>query len=252
MSGMAERKETSDMTSLQELLRDAQKQEEQEKQQAAQRARDEEQRRLDEQRKRQQEGEARLRAEEDERLRRLHEEQRRQAEIQAMQQATVQRAQAETEAQARLAEMAARQDHERQMHLLGQDKHKKRLTAILAALGAVVVIGAVVAGIAVKTSNDRAAAAQAQLRAMQDEKDRLDQEQAKLRADLANTQDPVQIAALQQQLADEQARESALKDQMTQNKKTGRTVTGAGAGAKRGPAPAKPNCAPGDPLCSNL
>jgi hypothetical protein len=247
---MAERRETSVMTSIQELLRDAQQQEEQERQQAAQRARDEEQRRLDEQRNRQRQEEDRLRADEDDRLRRQHEEQRRQAEIQAMQLATVQRARAEAEAQSRFAEMAARQEHERQMHVLGQDKHKKRLTAILAALGAVVVIGGVAAGVAIKASTDRAAAAQAQLRGMQDEKDRLDQEQAKLRADLANTQDPVRIAALQQQLVDEQVRANALKDQMAQNKSTGHAVSG--VGAKPGRAVAKPNCTPGDPLCSTL
>src|ERR1019366_3585684 len=167
-STMAERQETSVMVSIQEILRDAQNREEQEKVEAETRAREEEQRQVDAARRRQDEEEARLRSEEDDRQRRSFEEQRRQAEIQAMQEAHVQRARSEAEAQARLAEMAARQEHERQLHALGQDKHKKRLTMILVALGAVVVIGGVGAGVAIKRSADQAATAQAQLRGMQD------------------------------------------------------------------------------------
>ena len=66
---MAERQETSVMVSIQEILRDAQSREEQEKVEAERRAREDEQRRLDEARRKQEEGEARLRAEEDDRQR---------------------------------------------------------------------------------------------------------------------------------------------------------------------------------------
>jgi len=200
---MAERQETSVMVSIQEILRDAQNREEQEKVEAEHRARAEEQRRLDEARRRQEEEEARIRAEEEDRQRRAFEEQRRQAELQAMQEAHVQRARSEAEAQARLAEMAARQEHERQLHALSQDKHKKRLTFILVGLGAVLFIGAIGGGVLYNNVHQKALMAEAQVRAMQDEKDKAEAEQARLKAQLENTKDPEQIAQLQAQLAEQ-------------------------------------------------
>ncbi|MGH7293835.1 MAG: hypothetical protein ACRELB_02825, partial [Polyangiaceae bacterium] len=166
-STMAERQETSVMVSIQEILRDAQNREEQEKVEAERQAQAAEQRRLDEARRRQEEEEARLRAEEDDRQRRMFEEQRRQAELNAMQEAAVQRARAEAEAQARLAEMAARQEHERQLHALSQDKHKKRLTFIIAGLAVFFVLGGIGGGIALKHSSDEAQAAKAQAAALE-------------------------------------------------------------------------------------
>ena len=58
---MAERQETSVMVSIQEILRDAQSREEQEKAEAEQRAREAEQRRLDDIRRKQEEEAARMR-----------------------------------------------------------------------------------------------------------------------------------------------------------------------------------------------
>jgi colicin import membrane protein len=256
---MAERQETSVMVSIQEILRDAQNREEQEKVEAEHRARADEQKRLDEVRRRQDEEEARLRAEEDERQRRSFEEQRRQAEIRAMQEAHVQRARSEAEAQARLAEMSARQEHERQLHALGQDKQKKRLTMILVALGAVLLVGAIGGGIAYKNVQDKAQATEAQLRSLQDDKDKADAEQARLKAQLENTKDPEQIAALQTQLAEQQQKLQTLNSQIAQKGPApvgGAAVRPAGASGgapKSGSGSGKPcNCTPGDPLCSCL
>jgi colicin import membrane protein len=258
-STMAERQETSVMVSIQEILRDAQNREEQEKVEAERRAQAEEQRRVEEARKRQEEEAARLRSEEEDRQRRAFEEQRRQAELNAMQEAAVQRARAEAEAQARLAEMTARQEHERQLHALSQDKHKKRLTFILVGLGAVVFFGAIGGGIALKSAADKAQVAEAQLRALQDEKDKADQESSRLKAQLENTKDPEQIAALQAQLAAEQQKIQSLNTQMASKGSGGGGggVRPAGGGGARPPsgggAPSKPcNCTPGDPLCSCL
>jgi colicin import membrane protein len=254
---MAERQETSVMVSIQEILRDAQRREEQEKVEAERRAREEEQRRLDEIRRRQEEEEARLRAEEEERQRRVFEEQRRQAELQALQEAAVQRARMEAEAQARLAEMAARQEHERQLHALRQDKHKKRLTLIAVGLGVFFFVGAIAGGVVIKNVHDQAAAAEAQLRELQAEKDKADQEQARLKAELANTKDPEQIAALQAQLAEQQQRLQSLDTQIA-NSRSGHggrapAARPAGGGGGTGGGSGKPcNCTPGDPLCSCL
>jgi colicin import membrane protein len=251
---MAERPETSVMASIQDILRDAQSREEQDKQEAEQRARDEEKRLIDEQRKRQQDEEARLRSEEDERMRRSHEEQRRQAEIQAMQEATVQRARAEAEAQARLAEMTARQEHERHLHTIGQDKHKKRLTMILMGLGAFVVIGGIVGGVAIKRSMDENAALKVQQAQLQAQIDDSNAKEAKLQAELANAKDPAEVAALQAQLDAEKQRNSQLQTQASTKKPTSVGGPGPGPGPKPGGGgPAKPcNCTPGDPLCSCL
>jgi colicin import membrane protein len=256
---MAERQETSVMVSIQEILRDAQNREEQEKVEAEHRAREEEQRRLDDARRRQDEEEARLRQEEDERQRRSFEEQRRQAEILAMQEAHVQRARSEAEAQARLAEMAARQEHERQLHALSQDKHKKRLTMILVGLGALLFIGAIGGGVLYKNVHDKALMAEAQVRAMQDEKDKAEAEQGRLKAQLENTKDPEQIAQLQQQLAEQQQKVQSLNTQISQKGTTTGAVrpAGGGGGGSGGAKPAGPsgkpcNCTPGDPLCSCL
>ncbi len=252
---MAERQETSVMVSIQEILRDAQSREEQEKVEAEQRARAEEQRRVEELRRQQQEEEARLRSEEDDRQRRAYEEQRRQAEISAMQEAAVQRARAEAEAQARLAEMAARQEHERHLHALSQDKHKKRLTMLLVGLGLFFVLGGVGAGVMLKRGADEAAALKAQAAQLQAQIDESTAKQGRLAAELQNTKDPEKIAELQAQIAAEQQRNQQLQQQAANPTKKPTFTGGGGGGGNAAPKPAsgKPcNCTPGDPMCSCL
>jgi len=256
---MAERQETSVMVSIQEILRDAQNREEQEKVEAERRAREQEQQRLEEIRRRQEEEEARLRAEEEDRQRRAFEEQRRQAELSAMQEAAVQRARMEAEAQARLAEMAARQEHERQLHALSQDKHKKRLQWIAIGLGVFFFVGAVGGGILIKRSYDEAQAAKAQAAALQNQIDESNATEARLKAQLANAKDPTEYQALQAQLAAEEQRNQQLQQQAQQSGSTPKkpTYTGGGGGGGSGGGGSKPagkpcNCTPGDPLCSCL
>ena len=257
---MAERQETSVMVSIQEILRDAQSREEQEKIEAEQRERAEEQRRVDEIRRKQDEETARLKAEEDERQRKTFEEQRRQAEIVALQEATVQRAKMEAESQARLAEMASRQEHERQLHALSQDKGKKRLQQIAIGLGVVFVLAIGVGGVLYKQANDKAEAIAMQLRELQDEKDKADQEKAKLKVALDNTTDPQKIAELTQQLNDAQKRADDAAKQMSEKKSAG---SGGGGGGGGGGVKPRPNpggggggggtkCQPGDPLCAGI
>jgi hypothetical protein len=250
---MAERQETSVMVSIQEILRDAQSREEQEKIEAEQRTRAEEQRRVDEIRRKQDEEAARLKAEEDERQRKVFEDQRRQAEIVALQEATVQKAKMEAEAQARLAEMNARAEHERKLHAITQDQGKKRLQQIAIGLGVVFVIALGVGGALYKQAADKTAAVEAQLRQLQDDKDKADQDAKKAASELAANKDPEKIAALQAAVdAANQKAVEAAKAMAAQ--KSG----GGGGHGPAGPKPAtggggggsKPNCAPGDPICN--
>jgi colicin import membrane protein len=255
---MAERQETSVMVSIQEILRDAQSREEEEKIEGERRAREEEQRRMDEIRRQQEAEAAQLRAIEDERDRKAFEEQRRQTELAAVQQGAVQRARMEAESTARLAEMTARQDHERQLHALTHDKHKKRLQIFLVSLGLLLFAGLIGGGFAIKGAMDKATAAQAQARELQDKIDQAEAQRQKLQRDLENTKDPEQIAALQKELQDQQAKLQQLNQQSSQPKKAATPSGGGGGGGAKpagggGGGSGKPcNCTPGDPLCSCL
>lgn len=249
------------MVSIQEILRDAQSREEQEKLEAERRAREAEQRRVEDIRRRQEEEAARLRAEEEDRQRRTHEEQRRQAEIHAFQEATIQRAKSEAETQGRLAEIASRQEHERQLHALSQDRHKKRVQMIAIALGVFFFVGAIGAGVVIKQVLDKANAAEARAHQLEVDKQEVEQQQARLKTELEQTKDPEKIAALQNQLADTQQKLDTIRTQASEVRKGGAAggqggPVGAPQARPKGPdkAPAgKPcNCTPGDPLCSCL
>jgi colicin import membrane protein len=251
---MAERQETSVMVSIQEILRDAQNREEQDKLEAEERARQEEQRRLDEARRRQEEEQARIRADEQERQRRAFEEQKRQAELQGLQEAAVQKARAEAESQARLAEMTSRQEHERHLHALSQDQGKKRLRLLLAGLAVLLLVVAGVGGVALKNTLDKANAAEARAREVQAEKDAMEEQTKKLQFELENTKDPQRIAELQQEL--EAAKAHAA--QIDNGSAAAKPVFHPSGNAGTPPPPSKPksgvpcNCTPGDPLCSCL
>lgn len=250
---MAERQETSVMVSIQEILRDAQSREEQEKAEAEARAREAEQRRLDDIRRKQEEEAARLRAEEEDRERRVHDEQRRQAELKALQEATIHRAKAEAEHNARLAEMTARQDHERQLHALSQDKHKKRVQAIAIALGVFFFVGAIGAGVVITRVNAEKDAAQTYARQLEAEKQENEQQQARLRAELEQTKDPEKIAALQAALEEQQRKLEMIKGQGAARAPGGFVPQAKKPAEPSKPASGKPcNCTPGDPLCSCL
>jgi hypothetical protein len=261
---MAERQETSVMVSIQEILRDAQSREEQEKVEAEQRARQEEQRRLDDIRRRQEAEEARLRAEQAERERRAFEEQRRQAEILAMQEAAIQKARAEAEAQARLHEMAARQEHERQLHALSQDQGKKRLRLLLAGAGALLFVLAIGGGIAIKNVVDQKNVAEAHARQLEEDRTQAEDAKRKLEVALQAAVDPTERDSLLKQIKD---KETQLQRLQSEQDRTQGGPAGAQAAQQRRPAinqgaqggakpPSKPgakcDCTPGDPLCSCL
>ncbi len=251
---MAERQETSVMVSIQEILRDAQHREEQEKLEAERRAREEEQQRLDDIRRRQEEESARHRAEEEERERRTFEEQKRQAELQAVQDAAIHRAKMEAEAQARLAEMTARQEHERQLHALSHDKHKKRLQLFLFGLGALLFAASIGGGVLIKQAIDKANMADARARELQEENDQAQAQRSALEAKLAAAKDPAEIAAVQAELDATKRRLAELATQQQPKRAGGGApVAKPAAGGGGGGGAAKPcNCTPGDPLCSCL
>jgi len=258
---MAERQETSVMVSIQEILRDAQSREEQEKVELEARTRAEEQRRLDEIRRRQEEEEARLKAEEDDRQRRAYEEKRRHAELAAMQDAAVERARAETEAKARLAEMNARQEHERHLHALTHDKSKKNLKFLLAGLGVVLFVAAIGGGVVIKNSMDKTAAAVASANELRAQIDEAEAKRQALNAELeaAKASGAGNTKALEDEIAAANKRISDLQTSGGSAAPRPRPAQAGGGGAPAakpaggGGGGSKPcNCTPGDPLCSCL
>ena len=251
---MAERQETSVMVSIQEILRDAQNREEQEKLEAEERARQEEQRRLDEARRRQEEEQARIRADEAERQRRSFEEQKRQAERQGLQEAAIQKARSEAESQARLAEMTSRQEHERHLHALSHDQGKKRLRFLLAGVAVLLLVVAGVGGVMLKNTLDKANAAEVRNRELQAEKDEIEERTKKLQFELENTKDPQRIAELQQALDAAKSAAARIDTPGTPKPPVVHQGGGGGGGGAQKPSTTKPpcNCTPGDPLCSCL
>jgi colicin import membrane protein len=252
---MAERQETSVMVSIQEILRDAQHREEQEKIDAERRAREEEQRRADEQRRRQEEEQERLRAQEAERQRKAFEEQKRQAELQALQEAALQRAKMEAESQARLAELTARQAHEQQLHALSQDKSKKRLQLFLVGLGILLFALAIGGGVMIKQASDRAAASEAYARQLESDKKQAEDQESKLKAQLVTAKSQEEVDAISAQLKKTQDDLAKIQDAQKNGAPTVRHPVTGGGGAQAKPAarPGVPcNCTPGDPLCSCL
>jgi hypothetical protein len=251
---MAQHQESSVRVSLEELLREAHAQEERERQEAGERARAAEQRRIDELRRQEQAEQARRREEEAERARRAFDEEKRRVELRALHEGTIERARLETEVRARLAEMTARQQHERSLHALRRDRQKSRLTRAVVVLMAVAIVGGVGAGVAVKRSKDDAAAADVRLRGIQAEKDRLEQEQAQLKRAIESASDPGNVARLQRDLADAQRQlRSFTASPRTPPGHAPLAVTSPPTPTRKpGSTKVPESCPKGDPLCPTI
>jgi ATP-dependent DNA ligase len=136
---------------------------------------------------------------------------------------------------------------------LRHDRQKKRLTWAIVLLTAFAVSGGVAAGRALKRSRDDAAAADARLRGIEGEKDRLEAEQARLRQAIGSASDPGEVARLQQQLADAQRQLRAFTASSARAP-TVRPPTFSPAASPRPSATARaPDACPkGDPLCPTI
>jgi colicin import membrane protein len=179
-----------------------------------------------------------------------------------MEGAAVERARAEAEAKARLAEMTSRQEHERHLHALSQDKGKKNLKLLLVGLGVLAFVAAIGGGVAIKNSMDKTAAAEQSAAALRAQIDSAEAKRQELESQLTQanlTSD--EAARLKQQLADEESKIATLQ-QGGGNAPAAAPhphPVGGGGGAPAakpaggGGGAAKPcNCTPGDPLCSCL
>ena len=190
---MAEQKESSVLTSLTELMNlegDRIKKED------ADRKRHEEaetQARLDAERRAREDEERRLNVE-DERKRvddvRMREEK---ARLEAIRHGEVEKARVEAETVARMEALRRQQDHEKELHVLSQDKHKKRLTYIVLGSGFMLVAVLVGGGIIIKGQLDQRKALEGQLNSLNADRDDLtrklgsattDEERARLQAEL--------------------------------------------------------------------
>jgi colicin import membrane protein len=243
------------MVSIEELLRDAHAREEQERRETLARAREAEQRRADELRRAQEAEEVRLRAEDAARRQRVFDDAKKQAELRALHEGTIARARAEAEARARLAEMSARQEHERALHALRHDEQKKRLTRLACALAALAVAGAIGAGVTIKRSHDAVTAADERLRSVREERDRLEKEQLRLKRLIGDATDPAEVADLQRKLAEAQER---LRSFAATPGPPGRNLPAHAPPAqtvppvKPGRTPPAEGCPKGDPLCATI
>ncbi len=247
---MRERPESSVMVSIEQLLRDAQLRDSEEKAEVERRLQEQEQRRVDALRLEAERRAALLRAEEEERARRAFEEERRRTELAALQQAALERARLEAAAKARLAEIASRQEHERQLRALAQDKHKKRLQLTLAGLAVLLVAGAVAGGVALERTLSEKEAALTRARELEDRIADAEAQRAKVERDLANATDPAAMSALRAQLKAQEAELNRLNE--AKHPKPPVPVAPVRAPPAASPPPTATACSKGDPMCPTV
>ena len=255
---MPEQKESSVLFSLKELmnLEEDRIRQEETSRKAKQEA--ELQARLEVERRAREDEESRIRAEDE---RRRAEEQRsreEQAKLEAIHKGEVEKARLDAENAARLEQMRHQQEHERQLHALSQDKHKKRLTMAAVGVSLLLVVGAIGGVMAYTSARDKAAAAAAEqsrenaelqgkldtlAKQAEDEKANVDTLSAKLGA--AN--DVATKLALEKQLAEAQTEQAATA--AARARVSAQHSSGSGSG---GPTKVRAacTCQAGDPLCS--
>lgn len=252
---MSEQKESSVLFSLKELMtleEDRIRGEEAEKAAASAAA---EKARADAERAAREAEEARIRAENE--RRRVEEQRTREesARVDGIRVAEIEKARVEAEQRARLEAMAVQQQHERSLAAIKEDDHKKKLRRMLFVGGAAVVIVGLLGGIFWYRGSEEARARAAADTA---EKARLEDEQQKLKASLAEQSKKVDSLLTQLAGANDEATRLRLQKELqeaqraTESMKTGRgggARPAAGAGAAGKP---KGKCAPGDPLCTDL
>jgi colicin import membrane protein len=190
---MAEQKESSVLFSLKELMN---LEEDRIKKEDDDRKRTEEAEnaaRADAERRAREEEERRLRAEEDRKRgdeARMREEA---ARLEAIRHGEVEKARVEAEGAARMEALRRQQEHEKELHGLSQDKHKKRLTYIALGSGFVLVAALVGGGIFIKGQLDKTKALEAQLNNLNADRDEIqrklngatnDEERARIQAEL--------------------------------------------------------------------
>ena len=255
---MAEQKESSVLFSLKELMNleeDRIRQEEDDRQRKADA---EMQARLDAERRTREAEEARLR---DEEGRKRADEQRtreEQARLEAMRQAEVERARVEAENAARMQAMQAQQEHERQLTHIKESQGKKKATYIAGGIGALLLVGLIGGGLALKSQSDNQAKAEAAHKAeMAEYQAKLDKATKDLELQNQQVKDLEGSVANAKTDAEKKAAEAALLAAKEEQKKRAGQVSsfkppavGVGGGQSKPKPPC--NCQPGDPLCSCL
>jgi hypothetical protein len=251
-NGSGERQETSVMVSIQEILQEATRREEDARLEQQLRERQAAEQRLERIRREEQERAARARADEEERDRRAYADQRRRAELEALQEAAVQRARMEAAARARLAEAMARQDHERQLSVIERDAGKKRLQRVAVGLGFLAVLAGAGAGVAVKRTLDDRARAEVEAAQLRAKVDDAEAQKRELDRQLRNPRDPAQVRDLERRLQE-------LQDRIHKSPEPARPPARATATPRDGPPSRSPRpggtictCAPHDPVCTCL
>jgi colicin import membrane protein len=226
------KKETSDLEAKARADREA-------KEAADRAARENEERRIREEEERRRSDEMRRREEA--------------ARLEAIQHGELERARLDAEQRARMEAMAAQQRHEQQLATIQHQSGSKKYKLAAVGVGAVMVVGAIIGGVAFKASKDEAAKKEAVLvmektrleeekRQLQEAVSKAEEKERDLNDQLKNAQNDAERAQLLGKL--EAAREAT--------KAAKRAQGGGGGGTPDKPPPPKKQCPPGDPLCSEL
>jgi colicin import membrane protein len=126
---------------------------------------------------------------------------------------------------------------------------------MLAGAAALLLVVAGAGGVALKNSIDKANAAEAKSRELQQQKDEIEQRTKQLQFELENTKDAQRIAELTQQLEAAKAKAQQIENASpaAAARPVARPAGGGGGATKPAQKPGTPcNCTPGDPLCSCL
>ena len=194
--------ESSVVASIQDILRDAQVREDEEKLALARLAEAQERMRVEQAQREREAIEERARDEEEQRQRRAFEERRQQVELSALHEATIARAKTEAESQTRLVEIAKQQEHERHLALVRNDVSKRRVSFIATSVGVAALAMATAGGVFVKKIYDEKARIERDRSELKTIAESADADAKRFRKERDESQDPARIAELERKLAD--------------------------------------------------
>ncbi len=246
--------ESSVVASIQDILRDAQVREEEEKLALVRLAEAEAQMRVEQAKREQERIEERARDDEEQRQQRAFDERKRQAELVAMHEGAIARAKTEAESETRLREISKQQEHERQLAIVGNDASKKRARGVAATISAAALLAVVAGGALVKKIYDDKSRIERDRSELKRVADGAEADARRFRKERDESHDPERIAELERKLSDARKAGEEARSQL-EHRASKPTLQPLGR-AQTSPAfvpptrVAQPPCKKGDPVCS--